>query len=88
MEQDFGIRVDLSFDMGVSAETYEEAVAVVKSIFLQENNIVLEDSEIDNKKYELLNDILYHVDNIDEEGFSNTKIVSIIKDIVREIKGE
>ena len=49
MEQDFGIRVDLSFDMGVSAETYEEAVNVVKSIFEEQYNIDLKDEEIDKE---------------------------------------
>jgi hypothetical protein len=45
--ENFGIRVDLSFDMGVEAESYEEAVQVVKNIFEEEHNIKLDDSEID-----------------------------------------
>jgi hypothetical protein len=45
--ENFGIKVDLSFDMGVEAESYEEAVQVVKNIFEDEHNIRLDDSEID-----------------------------------------
>jgi len=87
MEQDFGIRVDLMFDMGISAETYEEAVGVVKSIFEEQYNIVLKDEEIDNDRYKLLDGITCHLDEIDKEGFSNTKIVNVIKEIVEKIKG-
>jgi hypothetical protein len=36
---------------------------------------------------ESLNDILYHIDNIDDEGFSNYKIVNVIKEIIEKIKG-
>ena len=45
--ENFGIRVDLSFDMGVEAESYEEAVQVVKNIFEDQHSIKLDDSEID-----------------------------------------
>jgi predicted transcriptional regulator len=86
MEQDFGIRVDLSFDMGVSAETYEEAVQVVKNIFEEQHNITLKDEEIDSERNELLKDLLYHIDTIDEEGFSNYKVKTLLKEIVKEIK--
>jgi predicted transcriptional regulator len=86
MEKDFGIRVDLSFDMGVSAETYEEAVQVVKNIFEEQHNITLKDEEIDSERNELLKDLLYHIDNIDEEGFSNYKIKELLKEIVKEIQ--
>lgn len=37
---------------------------------------------------ESLNEILYHIDNIDDEGFSNYKIVNVIKEIIEKIKGE
>jgi hypothetical protein len=37
---------------------------------------------------EMLDGIIYHIDNIDEEGFSNYKIVNVIKEIVEKIKGE
>jgi DNA-binding transcriptional regulator YhcF (GntR family) len=86
MEQDFGIRVDLSFGMGVSAETYEEAVQVVKNIFEEQHNITLKDEEIDSERNELLKDLLYHIDTIDEEGFSNYKIKELLKEIVKEIQ--
>jgi DNA-binding transcriptional regulator YhcF (GntR family) len=86
MEQDFGIRVDLSFDMGVSAKTYEEAVQVVKNIFEEQHNITLKDEEIDSERNELLKDLLYHIDTIDEEGFSNYKIKELLKEIVKEIQ--
>jgi len=86
MEQDFGIRVDLSFDMGVSVETYEEAVQVVKNIFEEQHNITLKDEEIDSERNELLKDLLYHIDTIDEEGFSNYKIKELLKEIVKEIQ--
>jgi hypothetical protein len=34
----------------------------------------------------LLDEILYHLDSIDEEGFSNYKIKNVIKEIVKQIK--
>jgi hypothetical protein len=34
----------------------------------------------------LLDEILYHVDTIDEEGFSNEKIKNVIQEIVKQIK--
>jgi hypothetical protein len=86
MEQNFGIRVDLSFDMEVSAKTYEEAVQVVKNIFEEEHNITLKDEEIDSERNELLKDLLYHIDTIDEEGFSNYKVKTLLKEIVKEIQ--
>jgi hypothetical protein len=86
MEQDFGIRVDLSFDMGVSAKTYKEAVQVVKNIFEEKHNITLKDEEIDSERNELLKDLLYHIDTIDEEGFSNYKVKTLLKEIVKEIQ--
>ena len=84
--ENFGIRVDLSFDMGVEAENYEEAVKVVKNIFEERHNIVLEDDEIDNDRHNLLDDMQYHIDTIDEEGFSNYKIKQLLKEIIKEIK--
>jgi hypothetical protein len=48
-EQVFGIKIDLSFDYGVSAETYEQAVEYVKHMFLDQHNIELKDSEIDRE---------------------------------------
>jgi hypothetical protein len=34
----------------------------------------------------LLDEILYHLDLIDEEGFSNYKIKNVIQEIVKQIK--
>ena len=48
-EQVFGIRIDLSFDYGVSAETYEQAVEYVKHMFLEQHNIELQDTDIDKE---------------------------------------
>ena len=84
--ENFGIRVDLSFDMGVEAGNYEEAVQVVKNIFEEQHNITLKDEEIDSERNELLKDLLYHIDTIDEEGFSNYKIKELLKEIVKEIQ--
>jgi DNA-binding transcriptional regulator YhcF (GntR family) len=84
--ENFGIRVDLSFDMGVEAENYEEAVQVVKNIFEERHNIIVKDEEIDSERNELLKDLLYHIDTIDEEGFSNYKIKELLKEIVKEIQ--
>jgi hypothetical protein len=84
--ENFGIRVDLSFDMGVEAQNYEEAVQVVKNIFEEQHNITLKDEEIDSERNELLKDLLYHIDTIDEEGFSNYKIKELLKEIVKEIQ--
>jgi hypothetical protein len=39
-----------------------------------------------NNIAEMLESIKYHIDNIDEDGFSNTKIVAVIKEIVESIK--
>jgi hypothetical protein len=36
---------------------------------------------------ELLNDILYYMEQIDEEGFSNHKIKNVITEIVKRLKG-
>ena len=49
----FGINVTLKFSQGVDAETYEEAVEVVKSSFLEEYNINLQDDEIDQEEFDL-----------------------------------
>lgn len=35
---------------------------------------------------ELLDDLLYHVDTIDEEGFSNDKIKKLLTEIIINIK--
>jgi len=48
-EQVFGIKIDLSFDYGVSAETYEQAVQDIKNIFLEQHNIELQDTDIDKE---------------------------------------
>ena len=39
-----------------------------------------------NNVLEMLESIKYHIDNIDDEGFSNTKIVAVIKEIIDSIK--
>lgn len=49
----FGINVTLKFSQGVDAETYEEAVEIVKDNFLQKYNIELQDEEIDPKEFDL-----------------------------------
>lgn len=48
MEKDFIIKVDLSYDMVIPAETYEQAVLIVKDTFENEHRIVLSDEEITN----------------------------------------
>jgi phosphoenolpyruvate carboxylase len=62
MEKDFNIKVDLSYDMSIDAETYEEAVSVVKDIFKQDNNIDLDDREID--KVSALHDFIERQANL------------------------
>ena len=49
----FGINVTLKFSQGVDAESYEEAVEIVKSSFLEEYGITLEDDEIDQDEFNL-----------------------------------
>ena len=49
----FGINVTLKFSHGVDAESYEEAVEVVKSSFLEEYGINLQDDEIDQEEFDL-----------------------------------
>jgi len=48
-ENTFGITVNLSFDYGINAETYKEAVEYVKYMFLEQYNIELKDSDIDKE---------------------------------------
>jgi len=43
----FGISVVIRESIGVDAETYEEAVEVVKEVYLDQHNIELTDREID-----------------------------------------
>lgn len=49
----FGINVTLKFSHGVDAENYEEAVEIVKSSFLEEYGINLQDNEIDQEEFDL-----------------------------------
>lgn len=49
----FGINVTLKFSQGVDAESYEEAVEIVKDNFYEQYNIVLQDDEIDPKEFDL-----------------------------------
>jgi hypothetical protein len=39
-----------------------------------------------NNIAEMLDSIDYHIGNIDEDGFSNTRIVAVIKELVDRIK--
>lgn len=76
--ENFGIRVDLSFDMGVEAESYEEAVQVVKNIFEEEHNIKLDDSEIDkvNELHEFIErqeDLWNDLETIETECLSGNE---------------
>lgn len=52
MEKNFFIKIDLSYDMVIPAETYEEAVLIVKETFENEHRIVLSDDEITNGEVE------------------------------------
>lgn len=45
--QHFGISVVVKESIGVDAENYEEAVKVVKEVWLDQHNIELENHEID-----------------------------------------
>lgn len=63
----FGINVTLKFSHGVDAETYEEAVEVVKSSFLEEYNITLRDEEIDQEEF----DLRYVLDLLNENGYED-----------------
>lgn len=49
----FGINVTLKFSQGVDAESYEEAVEIVKNNFWQDYKIELEDYEIDPIEFDL-----------------------------------
>jgi len=53
MNTHIGINVTLKFSHGVDAESYEEAVEVVKSSFLEEYGINLQDDEIDQEEFDL-----------------------------------
>lgn len=46
MEKDFYLQVKLDYGMSVTAESEEQAREIVKSIFEEQHNIVLEDHEI------------------------------------------
>ena len=64
------INVTLKFSQGVDAETYEEAVEIVKDNFLQEYGIHLKDEEIDPKEFNLRS-VLDLLDENGYEGASN-----------------
>lgn len=49
----FGINVTLKFSQAVDAESYEEAVEIVKDNFYEQYDIVLRDEEIDPKEFDL-----------------------------------
>lgn len=51
--ESFGINVTVKFAQVVDAETYEEAVEIVKNNFLQDYKIKLEDYEIDPIEFDL-----------------------------------
>ena len=63
----FGIRVTLKFDKGIDAETYEEAVEIVKDNFLQEHKIELQDNEIDQEEFNLKSVL----DLLNENGYED-----------------
>jgi uncharacterized protein YpuA (DUF1002 family) len=83
--ENFGIRVDLSFDMGVEAENYEEAVQVVKNIFEEQHSITLKDEEIDNNKVQdLIDELKYHLMYL----IQPKEIKEIIFNIIEKLEGE
>ena len=51
--ESFGINVTVKFAQVVDAESYEEAVEIVKSNFLEDYKIKLEDHEIDPVEFDL-----------------------------------
>lgn len=63
----FGINVTLKFSQGVDAESYEEAVAIVKNNFWEDYNIELEDYEIDPIEFDLRSVL----DLLDRNGYED-----------------
>lgn len=65
--ENFGINVTLNFLHGVEAESYEEAVKIVKDDFLEKYNIELQDNEIDPEKFDLRSVL----DLLDKNGYED-----------------
>jgi len=63
----FGINVTVKFGQVVEAESYEEAVEIVKSNFWEDYKIVLEDHEIDPIEF----DLKYVLDLLDANGYED-----------------
>lgn len=63
----FGINVTLKFSHGVEAESYEEAVKIVKNDFLEKYNIELQDDEIDSEDFDLRSVL----DLLDKNGYED-----------------
>lgn len=63
----FGINVTLKFNQGVDAETYEEAVEIVKDNFYRQYDIVLRDEEIDQEEFNLKSAL----DLLNENGYED-----------------
>ena len=53
---------------------------------LQDYFYDLKGNEDKKNNHNLLDDMQYHIDTIDEEGFSNYKIKELLKEIIKEIK--
>ena len=65
--ESFGINITVKFAQTVDAESYEEAVEIVKNNFLEDYNIKLEDYEIDPVEF----DLRFVLDLLDANGYED-----------------
>ena len=65
--ESFGINVTVKFAQMVDAESYEEAVEIVKNNFLEDYKIKLEDYEIDPVEF----DLRFVLDLLDANGYED-----------------
>lgn len=90
----FGISVVIKEDIGVEAETYEEAVEVVKQTYLDQHNIELADHEIDPRGTEEIKDKIIELQDqlifILTEGvhFGNKRVYDATKAELKKLKEE
>ena len=91
METSFGIKINLKFNMGIDAETYEDAVSYVKNIFEEQHKITLENNEIDNNKVQdLIDELKYQLIGlyIKSETKEQKEIKETIFNIIEQLEGE
>jgi hypothetical protein len=87
METSFGIKINLKFNIGIDAETYDDAVSYVKNIFEEQHKITLENKEIDNNKaQDLIDELKYQLMYLIQQKEIKETIFNIIEQLEGEIQ--